>query len=230
MSKYSMPNVAKVGYDFLFYLMEYFIPKVLFHGVTAPKVFVPDLDVFQDYVKNIRHMTIDPLGKPKLKKICRCGTACLVLPYGIKTLAVVLYYLNMLDQHFVITIAPSDKTMFSKPCGFDSDEKKKKGEPITERGLSNLFDVIEQLVEKSGHGSKRINASIAKKNLSRYIQQLKFAKTNLITEAKGHYSIYFHVIAMYAEGFSTSVEERLRGRIGCSFGGILVPIKYKGAT
>ena len=230
MSKYSMPKSPKVGYDLLFYLMEYFIPEVLFHRGKAQKVFVPGLDVFQDYVKNMRHMTIDPLGNPRLRKICRCGTACLVLPYDIKTLAAVLYYLSMLDQYFVITIAPSDKTMFSKPCGFDPKEKKKKGDPVTKRGLSTYFDKIDELVQKSGHGSERRSASIAKKNLSRYVRELKFAKTNLISEPKGHYSIYFHVIAMYAEGYSTPVEERLRGRMGLNFGGILVPIKYKGAT
>ena len=219
----------------LFYLMEDFIPKVLFNRGIAQKVFVPGLDVFQDYVKNMRHMTLDPCLKPKLRKICRCGTACLVLPYSIKTLAVVLYYLNMLDQYFVITIAPSDKSMFSKPCGFDPEEKKKKGDPVTKRGLSTYFDKIEELVQKSGvqksgHGSERRSASIARDNLSRYVQELKYANTNLISEPKGHYSISFHVIALYAEGYSTSVEERLRGRMGLNFGGILVPIKYKGAT
>lgn len=215
MSYYVMPGIQTIGNDYLYYIMSHFIPEVLFKDTSAPKVVVPELDVFQQTLQNAFHMSLDRDDRPSLQKICRCGTACLVLPYDIQTFSFVLYYLEMLERYFVIIIAPSESNNLSKHFCPKAKSKKK----LTQRGLREHIRDLDNKLQVFKN---------AEENVSRYIKQLKLAEAKLITDKKENYSIYFHVIARYAEGYE-SAENTVIGCMGGSFGGILVPVKLKGA-
>ena len=214
MSYYIMPGIETIGNDYLYYIMSHFITEVLFEDPLAPKVAVPELDVFQQPLQNVFHMSLDRSDGPSIQKICRCGTACLVLPYNMQTFSFVLHYLEMLEKYFVIVVAPSDRNILSKhfcPKAKSENVLSQKDLRTRIRDLGNELRVFKN----------------PEKNLTRYIKQLKLAGAKLITGKKEKYSIYFHVIARYAEGYE-SAKNTVSGWMGGSIGGILVPVKLKG--
>ena len=216
MSYYMMPGIETIGNDYLYYIMSHFIPEVLFEDPLAPKVAVPDLSVFQQPLQDVLHMSLDRSDGPSLQKICRCGTACLVLPYNMQTFSFVLHYMEMLEKYFVIVIAPSERNILSKhfcPKANSKNTLSQKDLRMSIRDLNNELRVFKN----------------PEKNLSRYIKQLKLAEAKLITSKKENYSIYFHVIARYAKGYE-SAKNTVSGWMGGSFGGILVPVKLKGSV
>ena len=183
----------------------------------------------------------------QLLPIHKCGTAIMVLPCDISTIAALFYFMPIVKEYFLVHIGPASANY---PLGMYTDTKssKRKRSTVSKKNTvskNSVFEAIQKLVDlddmkkidknlidrnkKYTKRLKKLRQECKKKNaieeFQKYLQNLQKVNHNLHvphSENENALAIYFHVIGKYSSGWVTRVNEKT---IGGDTGGLLIPVE-----